>query len=237
MSAAFAQAKTSGIGANVSSLSLTLNSSTAGGNSLIVGADVYDTDVNAPTALASVTDNKDNTFTKDAGQRYSGNGYLAELQSAHDIAGGESHQITVTPGDTVYLMFGVIELSGLTSTDQTDSRAWGSSLPNQSSPEITPTADGMAVAQLGLFDNPPASASSEGWTSRCAKTGAGGTLNIATADTVASEAAQCSWTHAASEGAALIASYEELAAGGRPVAVQSDVYAHHRRNQPFFARR
>lgn len=158
MSVAIAQKKASTTGSNVSSLAVTFNSSTTTGNLIVVSSGCWDSDATAPTNF-TVTDSKSNAYTQVQGQGFSGAGPQMRLEQhyAKNVTGGASHQVTVTPGDSVFMTIGIFELSGADTAAPLDSSAKATGASTTPSVGVTPGADGLMIAAMsnnGAVMNP-----------------------------------------------------------------------------------
>lgn len=116
MAVAFVQAKASTEGLNVASLATTFDSDTTNANLIHVSTAIWDSDSTPPTGY-TISDNKSNTYNScNVGQTLgdAGTGGIGRLEAhrAENISGGASHEVTSSPGDTVFMTVGLIELSG-----------------------------------------------------------------------------------------------------------------------------
>lgn len=137
----------------VTSYSITMDSSTTAGNT-IVCAVAYNDDT---AGTASLSDNKSNTWTKIAGGP-SGGDTEGELWYSYNINGGASHQITVTFSannhDSAIICR---EYSGLTTSDPLDKSAGSATAVSTShtsaSTAATTQANELVVAAVGVATN------------------------------------------------------------------------------------
>lgn len=155
MAVAVVQA-TSGIEAvGVTSLAATFVSSTTAGNTFVACAAVFDSDGVAPTPFTT-TDSKSNTYANARNQAFgadTGNDGC-QLEQDYNAGGtaGASHQITVTPGDTVNMTLGILELSGVDTANPIATSGTGGGRGSSTAPStgsVTPTQAGLGLAQMG----------------------------------------------------------------------------------------
>lgn len=231
MAVAFVQAKASTEGSSVTSLATTFDSSTTSGNLIHVQTAVYDTDATPPTNF-SVTDSKSNTYSNTGAPAVTfSTEARIEAKYAANITGGASHQVTVSPGDTVYMTVGLIELSGAATSSPADGQNSNSGTGTAvSSGNVTPTTNGMFVA--GMSYDGSSTTIAVNWTSgtqrleidenndACAQ-------NIATKAATASTLDNAGWTLGTSTPwAATIIAYKEAGAAGTTVSPGSTTHTY-----------
>ncbi len=207
MAGVFVQAKT-GTGTVGTSLVVTFDSSTAGGNLIFVGAA---NDGGSADVVTSITDNKSNTYTFIAGaSQYSRHG---EGWYAKNISGGASHAVTINFTGNAAFVGQILEYSGLDTTAPLD--ASGSGFGDSTTVTfniITTNADDTIVGFV--YGTGAAWTPGSGYTERSdANNGATEDKNVASTGTYA-----VNWTNTGvvwvAEGAAF------KAAGGAATVVQ-----------------
>jgi hypothetical protein len=155
MAVAVVQATAGLEGVGVTSLAATFVNPTTAGNTFVACAAVFDSDGVAPTPF-STADSKSNTYTKARNQAFgadAGND-ACQLQQDYSAGGtaGSSHQITVTPGDTVNMTLGILELSGVDTTNPVATNGTGGTIGSGTAvatPTVTPTQAGLGLGQMG----------------------------------------------------------------------------------------
>lgn len=146
MTVAFGQAKISAEFASVSSGSVTFDSPTTTGGAIDVSVSVWNS---SPPSGFLVEDNKSNTSASIAGGTQTQHRH--EAHCFDDITGGSGHQVTVTPGGTGnYMTINIIEITGNHVTLDDSNIVVDTVVTGISTGDVTPTADGLAVASIGI---------------------------------------------------------------------------------------
>lgn len=99
------QGKTGTLGSAIS-LNVTFDATTASGNAILVFSGTFD-----PSTSHTVTDNKGNSYTNDGSA--STPSQKGQNNSAPNITGGATHQVTLTAGTSTGLAISMEEVSGL----------------------------------------------------------------------------------------------------------------------------
>jgi hypothetical protein len=122
----------------VTSVSLTFDSSTAGGNFIALYIPSYYRDATNSPQDYSASDNKSNTYTK----AFESAGVTGSLECwyAENISGGASHQVTISSPVGSYFMFAVAEYSGVATSSAFDTSA----VSPQDTPATTYTSGSTA---------------------------------------------------------------------------------------------
>jgi hypothetical protein len=144
----------------VTSLAATFTNPTVSGNTFVACSAVFDSDAVAPTGF-TVTDSKSNAYSSARSQPFgadAGNdGSCIEQHYNAGGTGGSSHQITVTPGDTVNMTVGILELSGVDTANPIATSGTGGGIGSSAAPStgsVTPTQAGLGLAQMGYDAGP-----------------------------------------------------------------------------------
>jgi hypothetical protein len=126
-------------GDGVTSLSLTLDNSTAGGNFIALYIPSYYRDASNSGQDYSASDNKSNTYTK----AFESAGVTGSLECwyAENISGGASHQVTISTPVGGFFMFAVAEYSGVATSSAFDTSA----VSPQDTPATTYTSGSTAT--------------------------------------------------------------------------------------------
>lgn len=159
MAVAVVQTAPSTEAVGVTSLAVTFGSPTTAGNRVVACSAIFDTDGVAPTGVTAA-DSQTNTYSSAREQAFGGDAgndgtILAQNYSAA-IVGGAAHQVTVTPGDTVNMTVGILELSGVDVANPLTGTATGgrNSSTTPSAGPMTPAQNGLFIAQMGYDSGP-----------------------------------------------------------------------------------